>query len=358
MFFSGLQTLLVLGKSFVLNILLLKEVYHILRYITFRKILNLIVLRLSFILSRMIKRPVIWGRPMALSIEPTTSCNLRCPECPSGLRSFTRPTGMLSIEGFRTMIGKVEKDLIYLNMYFQGEPFLNPDFFDMVQYARGKKIYTATSTNGHFLDDDNARNTVLSGLDKIIISIDGVDQETYAQYRVGGNLRKVIEGTSRLIRWKKKLGRENPQIIFQFIIFRFNEHQIYELRSLGRKTGVDEVKFKTAQVYDVQSAAYRIPENEAYSRYVKGMNGRYTLVNDMNNHCWRMWSSSVITWDGHLVPCCFDKDASYRMGNILTDPLVSIWTGVTYQAFRAKVINSRNSIDICSNCTEGTKVWA
>ena len=83
---------------------------------------------------------------------------------------------------------------MYLIFYFQGEPYLNPDFLDMVKYASGKKIYTATSTNAHYLNDANARRTIESGLDRLIISIDGTTQETYQQYRVGGHLNKVLEG--------------------------------------------------------------------------------------------------------------------------------------------------------------------
>src|SRR6266481_2715534 len=75
------------------------------------------------------------GMPISISIEPTTSCNLRCPECPSGLRSFTRPTGMMKTELFESVINQLARSLSYLIFYFQGEPFLHPHFLDLVKYA-------------------------------------------------------------------------------------------------------------------------------------------------------------------------------------------------------------------------------
>ena len=147
----------------------------------------------------------MWGLPLAISIEPTTACNLACPECPSGLRAFTRPTGMLEKNFFTETIEELHNEMLYLIFYFQGEPYLNPAFLDMVSFAASKKIYTATSTNAHYLNDENARRTIESGLDRLIISIDGTTQEVYEQYRIGGQLEKVLEGTRNIVKWKKKL---------------------------------------------------------------------------------------------------------------------------------------------------------
>src|SRR5580698_8219266 len=120
----------------------------------------------SYYVSKWTKKPVQWGYPVSVSFEPTTSCNLRCPECPSGLRQFTRPTGMLQKDFFSKTIDEIHKELLYLIFYFQGEPYLNPAFLDMVKYAASKKIYTATSTNAHYLTSDVAQKTVESGLDR------------------------------------------------------------------------------------------------------------------------------------------------------------------------------------------------
>ena len=298
------------------------------------------------------------GMPLAVSIEPTTSCNLRCPECPSGLRSFTRPTGMLQPELFRNVIDQLHKELAYLVFYFQGEPFLNPGFTEMVRYAGSKGIYTATSTNAHYLDDIQARKTVESGLDRLIISIDGTTQDVYRQYRVGGQLEKVIEGTRNIVKWKKQLRSSTPHIIFQFLVVKPNEHQIPEVKKLAAELGVDQVAFKTAQIYDYENGSDLIPTIDKYSRYSKQSDGRYQIKNPLKNHCWKLWHSCVITWDGKVIPCCFDKDAKYVMGDLEKSSFREIWEGSAYADFRQSVLRSRSEIEMCKNCTEGTKVWA
>jgi radical SAM protein with 4Fe4S-binding SPASM domain len=312
----------------------------------------------SYFLSKWTGRPVQWGMPVSISFEPTTSCNLRCPECPSGLRAFTRPTGMLEAAFFRNMIDQLAPDLFYLTFYFQGEPYLNPNFLDMVQYASGKKIYTATSTNAHYLNDANARRTVESGLDRLIISIDGTTKEVYSQYRVGGRLDKVLEGAANIVKWKKALKSKTPYVFFQFLVVRPNEHQMEEIKMLAKKTGVDGVRFKTAQVYDYENDPNRlIPQVSKLSRYRKKADGRYEPKNRMNNHCWRLWHSPVITWDGLVVPCCFDKDAKHRMGDLNKKSFKEIWHDAGYVRFRRLILKSRSNIDICANCSEGVKVW-
>lgn len=246
---------------------------------------------------------------------------------------------------------------MYLILYFQGEPYINPQFLDMVSYACKKKIYTITSTNGHFLDDENARKTVESGLDRLIISIDGITQETYEAYRKEGNLEKVKEGARNIVKWKKALNSATPHIIFQFLVVKPNEHEIDGLYQLARETGVDEVKLKTAQVYDFKNGNDLIPMNDKYSRYRKNEDGTYSIKNYLLNQCWKMWNSCVITWDGIVVPCCFDKDADHRLGNLKDTTFEEVWTSDVYQNFRQQILKGRSSIDICNNCTEGCKVW-
>lgn len=311
----------------------------------------------SYYYSKWTKKAQHKGLPVSISIEPTTSCNLRCPECPSGLRSFTRPTGMLQNDLYKKIIDELEHSLLYLIFYFQGEPYLHPHFFELIQYAQQKKIYTATSTNAHYLDDKKAEMTVKSGLDRLIISIDGTSQETYESYRIGGKLDKVIEGTKNVIKWKKKLKSKTPHVIFQFLVVRPNEHQIEEVQQLAKELGVDEVGLKTAQIYDYEDGSPLIPTIDKYSRYKKLSNGKYEIKNGLADSCWKMWHSCVVTWDGKVVPCCFDKDAHYTLGSTETQSFKDVWTNQAYQNFRQQLLVGRSQIEMCKNCTEGTKVW-
>jgi radical SAM protein with 4Fe4S-binding SPASM domain len=336
----------------------LRDALNYLSKLTPRRLVNMTVVYLSFYHSRITGRAIHPGMPVSMSIEPTTACNLGCPECPSGLKQFTRPTGNLKVPDFKTWITELAPTLTYLNFYFQGEPFIHPNILDLVREAHERGIYTSTSTNAHFLTESMARMTVESGLDRLIISIDGTTQEIYEQYRVHGSLEKVLEGAARVIRWKKELKKKTPHVIFQFLVVRPNEHQIGDIRRLAKTMGADELRLKTAQVYDYEKGNPLIPENSKFSRYLKKDDGTYAVRNSLHNHCWRMWTGCVVTWDGSVTPCCFDKDAIHRLGSLKDKSFKEIWNSNEYQYFRASLFRSRREIDICANCSEGTKVWA
>ena len=335
-----------------------KDTLNFVSKLTPRRLWNVGKLLSSYYVTKWTGKATQWGLPMTISIEPTTACNLRCPECPSGLRAFSRPTGNLKQDFFRKTIDELHKQLIYLIFYFQGEPYINPGFLDMVKYAKDKGIYTITSTNGHFLNNANAKKTIESGLDRMIISVDGTTQETYENYRKEGNLESVLQGARNIVKWKKEMNSATPHTIFQFLVVKPNEHQIDEIYKIAEEIGIDEVKLKTAQVYEYEKGNDLIPTIEKYSRYKKNINGTYSVKNKLLNHCWKLWHACVITWDGLVVPCCFDKDAQHRLGGMKDKPFKEIWQGEDYDKFRKQLLKGRDQIDICKNCTEGCKVWA
>jgi len=242
--------------------------------------------------------------------------------------------------------------LVYLTLYFQGEPYLHPDFHEMVAYARRKKIYVATSTNGHYLNDANAEATVRSGLNKLIISLDGSDQEVYSSYRKSGDITRVTSGIRCLANWREKLGVRHPYIIVQFIVLSTNEHQIESIKKSGLELGADEVQIKSAQLNSYKLGNQLMPTNKKYSRYVASNDGTFIPLGHLRNRCFRMWTSPVITWDGIVIPCCFDKDADYRMGNVGTGNFRQIWESSEYKEFRNLLRNSRKSVEMCCNCQQ------
>ena len=337
----------------------LSDTINFLSKLSFARCSNACKILLSYYLSRIISKPIIWCLPVSISVEPTTACNLSCPECPSGLKSFTRATGTIKIDFFKETIDAIHKQLIYLSFYFQGEPFLNKGFLDMVSYASSKGIYTATSTNAHFLTDEVARKTIESGLDRLIISLDGIDQKTYEQYRIGGDIENVLAGAKHIVRWRKELKSKTPLVVFQFLVVKPNEHQVSQVKALAKEIGVDDVWFKTAQIYDfAKDPNNLIPTFDRFSRYRKNKEGETVQKNKLQNHCWKMWHSNVISWDGNIVPCCFDKDAKHLLGNLNKSSLKDIWGDEKYVQFRRDVMQSRKNVDICSNCSEGLKVWS
>lgn len=328
------------------------------RKATPRRLRNAAALWTSYRRARRTKDPRITAMPFSISFEPTTACNLRCPECPSGLRAFTRPTGNLRQDLFRRVMDELGDDLWALTFYFQGEPYINPNFLDMVRIAADKGLYTNTSTNAHFLTDDKAEATVRSGLSRLIISLDGTDQETYSAYRREGELAKVIEGAERIVKWKRKLKSLTPHVVFQFLVVKPNEHQIPEARALAKKIGVDDLWLKTAQVYDPKDDHPLIPVQDKYARYRRNASGVWEVKNRMADECWKMWHSCVITWDGRVVPCCFDKDAHHVLGDLRTHSFRELWSSDAYTDFRRSLLRSRSSIEMCRNCSEGSPVWA
>ena len=332
-------------------------IYNTLRFIsafTFKRGFNLLKNEASYYLSLLSDKPRMAGLPWAISIEPTTSCNLRCPECPSGLRQFTRPTGYMTLASFKQIIDQLSSHLIYLILYFQGEPMLNKQFIEMVRYAKQKRIYLATSTNGHFLDDAFAKIIVEAGLDRLIISMDGMDQATYEQYRVGGNLATVQQGISNILRWKKELRAHHPFIELQFLVLGTNEHQLADIKQYARSLKVDKLNLKSAQLYYNKDNSL-LTSFSAYSRYESTTDGTLKIRSSLPDRCHRMWHSPVITWDGKILPCCFDKDAGYILGDMLTDSFDKIWTNPAYKEFRKRVFSSRKELSLCANCTEGLK---
>jgi radical SAM protein with 4Fe4S-binding SPASM domain len=180
----------------------------------------------------------------------------------------------------------------------------------------------------------------------------------YQQYRVGGQLNKVLEGTKNIVKWKKELKSKTPFIVFQFLVVKPNEHQIAAVKQLAKEMGVDDIWFKTAQVYDYENDPNQlIPSLQQYSRYKKTTDGSHQPKNKLQNHCWKLWHANVITWDGLVVPCCFDKDAMHQLGNLQRQSFKEIWGNENYRQFRKELMTTRRNIDICSNCSEGLQVW-
>lgn len=324
----------------------------ILKYLNYRKLKLLTLLWLSYHLSNFLKKNIRWGKYIALSIEPTNTCNLSCLECPTGTNNLTRKVGSFSLDAFKRLLEEKARDLIYLNFYFQGEPFLNKQTTQMIKLASDKNIYTSTSTNAQLIDKELASNIVKSGLNRIILSIDGTTQDIYKRYRKGGELDLVIQATKYIINAKKEIKKSYPKIVFQFLVFKHNEHQINDIKQLGKKLGVDAVEIKTAQMYNYQNSN-NITSIDKYSRYKKGNDGKYQIKNNFPNKCWRMWHSAVITHDLDLVPCCYDKDANHSLGNLNNASIINIENSEKYKTFRQKIIDERFSISMCKNCDEG-----
>ncbi len=300
------------------------------------------------------RRGLLWKvppYPLYLGIEPTTACQLRCPHCISGLKAFTRPTGRLDPDLLEKILQELHAYLWGVLFYFQGEPLLHPRIGQLIQLASRYRLFTSLSTNGLLLSEEKVYELIMAGLMHIRISIDGMSQESYAYYRRGGELSVVLEGIERLLHMRKAMRSPYPVVELQMIVFRHNLSEVPAFLRWARQVGVEAARLKTAQVLT--------PDAETIAEWIPSEASRYQQPpTALPNSCWRLWRSAEITWDGQLLPCCFDKQAEYTFGKLGEEtPFRQLWHSQQAQTFRQKVFTHRQSIDICKNCTEGVRVW-
>ncbi|WP_456442338.1 radical SAM protein [Caldithrix abyssi] len=321
--------------------------------LNFRRAKNLLLTASSFFLSALSGKTFVWGRPAILTIEPTNLCNLHCPLCTTGSGDMKRVQGRMSLETFQRIIELFGDDIFFLLLYHQGEPYLNRHFLDFVRLAKTKNIYCTTSTNGHYFDEETIHATIDSGLDSMIVSLDGVTQQTYERYRVNGKLQKVVQGVRRFMEIKKQRRVRHPLIALQFLVMKHNKHELPAVRKLAKELGVDRLLIKNIEVHSVEEARQWLPQEDKFRRY--DFDGKQLRVKNADKKsCPRPWLSTLINWDGGLVPCCFDKNGEFEMGNIhQTQDFDRLWLNEKFQSFRHRLNTNRQSIDMCRNCNQG-----
>ncbi len=296
----------------------------------------------------------VTGYPYWLTIDPANFCNLRCPFCPTGQQRGSREKGSLTFENFKKVADELGPYLLHIDFCNWGEPFLNPQLPQLIKYAKQYQIDTKVDSNLNHFDEKTAEEIVLSGLDKIIVSIDGASAQTYAKYRVGGDFHTAINNLKILIRKKKELGRANPYICWQFLVFRHNEHEIQTVQQLGRDLGVDNVSITKAFIGEQDW----IPLNEEYSNYRKTKNkpkitSQY-FKSLQEKKCNWPWEEVVINPNGSVSVCCSVEDQKDDFGNIFQQPFKEIWNNAAYQQAR-RFIKYKSAPDdaqknICIGC--------
>lgn len=309
-------------------------------------------------LSTVTKKSFVWGVPPILTIEPTVRCNLRCPQCITGMGKVQREQNDLSLDIFKQIIKEIGDGLWYLLLYNQGEPLLHPDFIDFIRLAKQKRIYVTTSTNGHFFNDENSVTEFIeSGIDTVIVSLDGADPKTYSSYRQGGDYQRVLQGIENLVSIRRKLKSKTPKIFIQCLVTRTNEHQLEGTKKLAKELGVDRLLFKTFQIEFNDSADKFLPTHKEWRRYQ--MNGEEVVIKNLRkNSCARLWYSVVILSDGRVVPCCFDKNGQFAFGTLVNQAsFEQIWQATAYHKFREHILTGSKTIGICRNCTQNQQVY-
>lgn len=319
----------------------------IFQHSTLKKIINILVGKIQ----KWLRRDRIISMPYRYNIDPINVCNLRCPLCPTGLGTLQRERGKMDLTSYKKIINQIAPYAYLLELYNWGEPFLHPNVFDMIRYASERNIFIRISTNLNHFDRDMAQKTVSSGLDALIVSVDGATEAAYQKYRRGGQLSKVIENIEMLVEAKRQAKSHLPYITLRMLLNRYNENQVEDVRQMATKLGVDIFTTGTLFINTKDKAQIEewLPKNEQLSYY------DYS-ANELQNvwHCADLWEAMTINWDGGVSPCCWIQNEKYDFDNIITGSLKSIWNGEAYiSSRRVFAFGSRKPTPvktICSVC--------
>ena len=289
--------------------------------------------------------------PTFISVEPASVCQLRCPECPVGQRNTHTSTSRdvkrtMSLEVWERVLTEAKDYAHTIQFYFQGEPLLNKDLPQMIREAHEAGLYTIVSTNAQALTLEMAKALVEAGLSRIIVSMDGLTEESYHAYRVGGSLEKA-KAALRYLREAKERLQGRTIIELQVLRLRTNEHEWSEFEKQYKALGADRLVFKTAQLYDYRNGNPLMPSDPRYSRYVQGEDGHYHR-RKLRRACLRVWSGVVVTTTGEVLPCCYDKSHAHAYGNIKESSLKDLFANEKALAFRRAAL--AQTPQICKEC--------
>jgi len=300
-----------------------------LRFTTPAKLGNL----LSAKTAKALRRERSGVMPYRYTIDPTNTCNLRCPLCPTGLGILKRERGLIALGDFHRLIDQIAPWSYLLELYNWGESFLHPQIFDIISYAHERRMVVRLSSNLNRLNEEMALKTVRAGLDAIYVSVDGATEESYQSYRRRGKLETVLRNLQFLVDAKRSCHADNPMIIVRLLVNRHNEHEVSAVRERALSIGADI--FTTGYMFvDTTDPAQRaewLPDDVRNSAYPSTGDGH-----DIENiwHCSDLWESMTINWDGGVSPCCWTHDQQNDFANALEQPIQEIWNGDAYISAR------------------------
>lgn len=288
------------------------------------------------------------NRPEIFIIESTDHCNLQCVMCPRGEPNvMTRPLGLISDGLFRKILdqGEFYTDPCWLHWF--GEPLMHPGLYDQIAYAKSKGIPNlGISTNATLLTEARARRLLESPLDTINIALDGTTKDVYERVRKSSQFtfEDVMENTRRLLSLRKSLGQRKPHVVLSIIVMEETKAQLRQFKAYWEGHGADEILHKPYVVWANQTPEF-VP--------LAPSEDRARLAGTIREHpCKFLWESVVISWNGLVVPCCFDYDAKLALGDLNTQSLDEIWNGEAYVNLRKIELEKRNDTTLCRNCNQ------
>jgi hypothetical protein len=274
--------------------------------------------------------------PVVLRIEPCNVCNLKCPLCACGRGSDPRRKGFMTVEDFSWMLDQVNRSAVIARLDGLGEPTLHPGIFDMVRLAKSRNVSVVMHSNFNTPACENPAPFIESGLDRLVISIDGATQETHSRYRVGGSLEKVCRRVEQLVRTRRELRSTSPLIEIQTVDFPFNRGGQTAIRKLAISLGADR---------------YQVTEADRTTKSAR-INPRRP------RRCPWLWTVVTVGWDLDYRACTNAWSYPWPRFNAREIPVSEMWNSHVMQEARRFNVNkgSREIMDDvgckCSRCYE------
>jgi radical SAM protein with 4Fe4S-binding SPASM domain len=316
---------------------------------SYRKIINWIMVELAIVLKT--KRPLGW--PTFLQIEPTTKCNLKCSYCPVS-QIENSSTGHMDKKMFEQVVDELADYTLLLVFWGWGEPFVNPQVYDMIAHAKKRGINVISSTNGYvFTDKKQARQLVLSGIDYLIVSTVGISQESYEHFRQG-NVNKPLQGIQNIVEQKKKLNSSTPLISLTLVVTQYSEHEVRLAKEVAESLEVDMLSLKKinqcTREIDGKKNIDILPNDLKYHR-LRYEKGSHTPIMVRHNPCKALWHNTTLRWNGRVNSCAFDFSGVSALGDFNKKNIKEIWHDEPYHKMRYQFREDWKSISICSKCT-------
>jgi len=291
---------------------------------------------------------VLLKKPYVLMVETGTVCNLNCPTCPTPREIIigARTARNMTFDDFKKIIDNSYKSFSAVVLFWSNEPLLNKEIARMVSYCEELSLYTFISTNVMLLTEEKIRELIDSGLDELLVCIDGFSAATYEHFRKGAKFETVKGNIESLCKIKKELKALNPWIEIQYIETKQNSEEIASCQEWAEKIGVDKFRLQplyiTKHLKDFKKLGDEFcVEEEWEERYKKN-------YLDGDNACKNPDSTVCVLINGQLAICCYDIENTYRFGNLLNNSFENIAKDKKYLEIKGK--GRKRGLSICKKC--------
>lgn len=324
--------------------------YIFTKRLSFKRFFNLCLLLVERFLLRRTK-PLSY--PLKLVVDPCSICNMNCVFCSAGEGTLNRSKGKMDPDNLKDLLDECGEYIYTIDFFNWGAPFLNESTLDMISYASSFDIKTRISSTLTEFDENQIPKLFKSGLDELIISINGVTPHTYEKHHGRDRLSVVLDRLKKITDYKKQSIANKPEIIWQFMVTSFNEEELEDAEQKAKEIGCDTFKPHTLILADdeylsTESSKRRkeyeewLPAGKNYNRY-----------ENQDQSCNWLWTHSVVNWDGSVSPCCGVDDESMDFGNAFEKDFRSVWRGEKYRKARKAVLSGKDFPGIiCSNCAK------